>query len=58
MYKGDAGLVKTIRTPPTNKINNSLKPYAEVLLTAICGNLFQLYWLACWTNKSDTLTLG
>ncbi len=45
MYKGDAGLVKTIRTPPTNKINHSsdrLKPYTEVLLTTICGNLFQL----------------
>ncbi len=44
MYKGDAGLVKTIRTPPTNKVtirSDRLKPYT-FLVTTFYGNLFQL----------------
>ena len=49
MYKGDAGLDKTIRTPLPIKLtirSDRLKPYTEVL--TICGKN-----TSCWTNKTD-----
>ncbi len=47
MSKGDAGLVKTTRTSLPIKLtirSDRLKTYTEVLLTIICGNLFQLLY--------------